>query len=575
MQATATQRVIPVSIGALVAMLAVALLLAAPVAAAATLTTTLTGAAEVPLPADPDGTGSAVVVINAAAGTICYTITASNIEAPTAAHIHGAAAGVNGDVEITLTTPASSALAGPYTSNDCADAGDYVLDSAGDFATPALLLADIEANPQNYYVNVHNATFDGGAVRGQLALSTAPATTASSYINPDTGAATANPNVNANSSCETPDQTDTQQVSPAGSTANNVHNDACLFDALGFDVDAQVSFDSSGVGVISGCPDPDGAGPKTATNSGTRCTLSGYQETGAMGDFEYHARLNSQVPGTQTVVFCLDPEGNGCADATIKSSITIVWFKPVNIMVMKHNCAKVNTAAQFLAVEARAATNPTTPNAAFGKTVETVLECPTVVRPGNTQTPGAVAGGTSTFEFTVGGNIDTAKTLSTEGAFTQTALCEDDVMYDANRNGALNDNVCLDLSHYAFTVNSDGTVTITETAPPAGFSFGALRFTPGTGDDATLVSASNGVIRLNITNDADGMVMLHVYNFAVAAAATPTPTPTPTPVARLLPNTTFEDGSTDSTPMAPILALLVVGSLGFLGYRTLAARRTR
>ncbi|MBA2263858.1 MAG: CHRD domain-containing protein, partial [Chloroflexi bacterium] len=419
------------------------------------------------------------------------------------------------------TSPtASSAPAGPYTSNDCADAGDYVLVPAdGDFATPALLLADIEANPQNYYVNVHNAEFPGGAVRGQLAVSTAPAATASSYIHPDAGAATANPNVNANSSCETPDQTDTQQVSPAGSTANNVHNDACLFDALGFDVDAQVSFDSSGVGVISGCPDPDGAGPKTATNSGTRCTLSGYQETGAMGDFEYLARLNSQVPGTQTVVFCLDPEGNGCADATIKSSITIVWFKPVNIMVMKHNCAKVNTAAQFLAVEARAATNPTTPNAAFGKTVETVLECPTVVRPGNTQTPGAVAGGTSTFEFTVGGNIDTAKTLSTDGAFTQTALCEDDVMYDANRNGTLNDNVCLDLSHYAFTVNSDGTVTITETAPPAGFSFGALRFTPGTGDDATLVSASNGVIRLNITNDADGMVMLHVYNFAAAAAA--------------------------------------------------------
>lgn len=571
MQRTATLRLFPVSIGALVAAVAMALLLAAPVAAAATLTATLTGAAEVPGPGDTDGTGSAVVVINAAAGTLCYTVTVNGIVTPTAAHIHQGAAGVAGDIEVALTTPAGP---GPFTSNACAGPGDYVLTDPGDFGSAALLLADIEANPQNYYVNVHNADLPAGAVRGQLAFSTAPATTAASYINPDTGMATANPNVNANSSCETPDDADAQQVSPAGSTVNNVHNDACLFDAQGLDVDAQVSFESSGVGVISACPDPDGAGgPKMATNTGTRCTLTGYQETGAMGDFEYHARLNSQEPGTQTVVFCLDPNGNGCSDATISDSITIVWYEPVTIMVMKHNCANVRTAAEFLAVEARAATNPTTPDAAFGKTVETVLECPTVVRPGNTQTAGAVAGGTSNFEFTVAGNIDTAETLSTDGAFTQTALCEDDVMYDANRNGVLNDNVCLDLSHYAFTVNSDGTVTITETGAPAGFSFGALRFTPGTGDDATVVSASGGVIKLNITNDADGMVMLHVYNFAGTAAATPAPTP----VVRALPDTAVwtDAGLPGSDGLALILATVALGSLGYVGYRTLAARRAR
>ena len=31
------------------------------------------------------------------------------------------------------------------------------------------LLKDIIRNPENYYVNVHNAPFPNGAVRGQLA----------------------------------------------------------------------------------------------------------------------------------------------------------------------------------------------------------------------------------------------------------------------------------------------------------------------------------------------------------------------------------------------------------------------
>ena len=37
----------------------------------------------------------------------------------------------------------------------CANAGDEVA-------------AEIRANPADYYVNVHNATYPGGAIRGQL-----------------------------------------------------------------------------------------------------------------------------------------------------------------------------------------------------------------------------------------------------------------------------------------------------------------------------------------------------------------------------------------------------------------------
>jgi len=95
------------------------------------------------------------------------------------------------------------------------------------------------------------------------------------------------------------------------------------------------TFQSTGVGNISACPDPDGAGPKTAVLSETngdgrmdRCTQSGYQSKGTVGDTEYHARLNnSSTPGTQNVQFCFDPEANGCADSNVSSRITINWVR--------------------------------------------------------------------------------------------------------------------------------------------------------------------------------------------------------------------------------------------------------
>ncbi|MGH9270996.1 MAG: hypothetical protein ACRDZ2_06965 [Ilumatobacteraceae bacterium] len=154
--------------------------------------------------------------------------------------------------------------------------------------------------------------------------------TPASYINPDTGMPTANPDVNPGSECETPDQTDTQALGDESTGAGNVHNDACLFDAQGADVDAQVAFESTGVGVISACPDPDGDGAKTATNSAdrTRCVQTGFEtggSNGPAGDGEYHIRLVSGTAGTQTVTFCADPEGDGCANASSTDEISITW----------------------------------------------------------------------------------------------------------------------------------------------------------------------------------------------------------------------------------------------------------
>ena len=123
---------------------------------------------------------------------------------------------------------------------------------------------------------------------------------------------------------------DIQDVSDPGTTVNNVHNDVCLFDEAGNKIDGPASFVSSGTGVISVCPDPDGEGPKVAALSedGLRCYQSGYQETGNPGDMEFHARLNSEGEGgPQSVVFCADANNSGCADEQNLSTITITWVE--------------------------------------------------------------------------------------------------------------------------------------------------------------------------------------------------------------------------------------------------------
>lgn len=111
---------------------------------------TLTGAAEVPGPGDADGTGSVEIRLNQGQKQVCFELTVSNIGTATAAHIHEAAAGKAGPVVVTLTAPANG------SSKDC------VSNVSED------LIKRIRQNPENFYVNVHNAEFPNGAIRGQL-----------------------------------------------------------------------------------------------------------------------------------------------------------------------------------------------------------------------------------------------------------------------------------------------------------------------------------------------------------------------------------------------------------------------
>lgn len=113
------------------------------------LAASLSGDQEVPGPGDADGSGFASLTLNQGQGLICYELTVENIDPARAAHIHIGAAGVAGPIVVHLAAPTSGSSSG------CA-------------AADKDLIKAIRQNPENYYVNVHNAAFPAGAVRGQL-----------------------------------------------------------------------------------------------------------------------------------------------------------------------------------------------------------------------------------------------------------------------------------------------------------------------------------------------------------------------------------------------------------------------
>ena len=166
------------------------------------------------------------------------------------------------------------------------------------------------------------------AVGALAVLATAPAAHAagerpSAYINPDTGKETENAGVPTSSECETPVRRDTMPLGDEASGKGNVHVDACLFNGSER-VDTKAAFEVSGVGTVAACPDADKEGPKTSTKSADRCLQDGFEAANS----EYHVRVVSATAGLQTVRFCADPEGNGCADASAVSTVRITWGAP-------------------------------------------------------------------------------------------------------------------------------------------------------------------------------------------------------------------------------------------------------
>lgn len=112
---------------------------------------------------DRNGRGSAVVFgIDGDANTLCYSLLVKKIGPATGAHIHEGAEGENGPVVAFLAPPADG------TAGDCLTDGEEGKFPVGDDGEPLATAAEILANPEDYYVNVHNEAFPNGAIRGQL-----------------------------------------------------------------------------------------------------------------------------------------------------------------------------------------------------------------------------------------------------------------------------------------------------------------------------------------------------------------------------------------------------------------------
>ena len=112
------------------------------------LQTDLSGAEEVP-PGDPDGSGSATIIV-IPPDRVCYVLTAENIEPATAAHIHVGEPGEPGPIVVPLENEPTFGASGGCTQAD------------------PEVVSGIQENPDDYYVNVHNAEYPAGAIRGQL-----------------------------------------------------------------------------------------------------------------------------------------------------------------------------------------------------------------------------------------------------------------------------------------------------------------------------------------------------------------------------------------------------------------------
>lgn len=115
-----------------------------------TMMIALSGAAEGPGLGDPDGSGTAELLIDPVRGRFCYLLTVEGIAPAQLAHIHRSPAGQSGGpIVVQLEAPTDG-------------------DSERCMAIEPEIARSLLRTPADYYVNVHNAEHPGGAVRGQL-----------------------------------------------------------------------------------------------------------------------------------------------------------------------------------------------------------------------------------------------------------------------------------------------------------------------------------------------------------------------------------------------------------------------
>ena len=150
-------------------LLAASLLAAAPRSDKERFTARLSGKKVVP-PVKTAATGEAAFRLSKDGATLFYILRVSNIENPTAAHIHLAPAGKNGPPVVVLyPAPGAAKLpqVGKFT-GVVAKGPIFARDLVGPLAKKPLkdLMAEIRAG--RTYVNVHTKRYPDGEIRGQI-----------------------------------------------------------------------------------------------------------------------------------------------------------------------------------------------------------------------------------------------------------------------------------------------------------------------------------------------------------------------------------------------------------------------
>lgn len=105
---------------------------------------------------DQDGTGKARINLQTIDSRVCFRVNWRNIASPNASHIHEGGPNEAGPVVVAL-----------FASEDPLPATLLGVRGCVEEVEPALIRR-IKRNPEDFYVNVHNADFPGGAIRGQL-----------------------------------------------------------------------------------------------------------------------------------------------------------------------------------------------------------------------------------------------------------------------------------------------------------------------------------------------------------------------------------------------------------------------
>ncbi len=106
---------------------------------------------------EPNAIGSATILLARfpSAIQLCYALTVTGLDRPTASHIHLGRAGENGPSVVALTPPKNPKDGDPGASSGCVTISQTLAQA-------------IHANPMAYYIDVETKAFPNGAIRGQL-----------------------------------------------------------------------------------------------------------------------------------------------------------------------------------------------------------------------------------------------------------------------------------------------------------------------------------------------------------------------------------------------------------------------